>query len=484
MTISSALNSAMSGLRAATRASELVSSNIANVMTPGYARRTLSLSSAVTGAASGVRIDGVQRHMDAQVVGDLRVASSEFSYRTNTSAFLSRLERLFGAADQPDSLSGRLAEFEKNLITASSRPDATERLDILAMTARDLSVSINTVSDGIQASRIQAESSITQQVTRLNNALRGVQKLNISITATAAKQSQTAAFLDQRRALIDEINEIVPVRVVERDHGAVALFSTGGAILLDGRAANIGFETKKTITAHMSLENGMLSGLTIDGFPAGASSGSGRMNGGRLGAEFEIRDTLAPSAQVQMDALARDLIERFESTDVDPTFVSGNPGLFTDSGSGFDPMAEVGLASRLALNPIVDPTKDGESWRLRDGLSANAPGSAGDATLLNAWADALTVPRSQPSSSLGPSALSAAGVFASITSQVVSDRMREDQLLSFTSAQFHELTNLELSNGVDTDVELQNLMVIEQAYAANARVIEAVDQMFNTLLRI
>ena len=147
-------------------------------------------------------------------------------------------------------------------------------------------------------------------------------------------------------------------------------------------------------------------------------------------------------------------------------------------------MTEVGLASRLALNPIVDPTKDGESWRLRDGLRASAPGLTGDATLLNAWADALTVSRSQSSSSFAPSALSAEGVFASLTSRVASNRMREDQLLSFTSAQFYELTNLDLSNGVDTDVELQNMMVIEQAYAANARVIEAVDQMFNTLLGI
>ena len=56
--------------------------------------------------------------------------------------------------------------------------------------------------------------------------------------------------------------------------------------------------------------------------------------------------------------------------------------------------------------------------------------------------------------------------------------------MSFASAQFYELTELGLADSVDTDVELQNLMVIVQAYAANARVIETVDQMFDTLLRI
>ena len=55
MSLSSALNSAMSGLTAASRASEVVSENIANVMTPGYARRSLELASAVH-TGPGVRI--------------------------------------------------------------------------------------------------------------------------------------------------------------------------------------------------------------------------------------------------------------------------------------------------------------------------------------------------------------------------------------------------------------------------------------------
>jgi flagellar hook-associated protein 1 FlgK len=71
-----------------------------------------------------------------------------------------------------------------------------------------------------------------------------------------------------------------------------------------------------------------------------------------------------------------------------------------------------------------------------------------------------------------------------LASQLSSNRLREEQQLSFASAQFYDLTELELANGVDTDVELQNLMIIEQAYAANARVIETVDQMFDALIRI
>ena len=46
------------------------------------------------------------------------------------------------------------------------------------------------------------------------------------------------------------------------------------------------------------------------------------------------------------------------------------------------------------------------------------------------------------------------------------------------------MSQLELAQAVDSDEELQNLMLIEQAYAANAKVMTVVDQLMDTLLRI
>ena len=474
----------MSGLQAASRASELVSSNIANALTPGYARRTLSVSSATSGAGTGVQVNGVTRHVDAQVIADRRLAGSEFGYRATTSTYMTRVEDLIGTSDQTGSLSARLADFQNSLITASSRPDAIERLSNAALSARDLVDTINSVGEGIQDTRSQAENSIADQVSRLNDALQGVQQINSAITRAAGRSVETSSLQDERQILIDEISEMVPVRMIDRDYGAVALYTTGGTILLDGSAVEVGFETANTVTPYMSIEDGSLSGLTINGYSISTSSNSGRLHGGTLGAQFEIRDELAPSAQSQIDALARDLIERFENSSVDPTLAAGQPGLFTDAGAVFDNTLEPGLANRLALNALVDPSTGGETWRLRDGLGASNPGPTGDASLLNALSDALTQTRVPSSGDFGSSALSAFDVATGIASQLGSDRLREDQLLSFASAQFYELSERELANGVDTDSELQNLLIIEQAYAANARVIETVDEMFDTLIRL
>lgn len=43
---------------------------------------------------------------------------------------------------------------------------------------------------------------------------------------------------------------------------------------------------------------------------------------------------------------------------------------------------------------------------------------------------------------------------------------------------------MELAQGVDTDAEMQKLMVIEQAFAANAQVVSAADEMMQLLLGI
>ena len=63
MSITGALSNAMTGLRAAGRGAELISSNISNALTPGYARRVLSLSSSAVGDYGGVRIDGITRRI-------------------------------------------------------------------------------------------------------------------------------------------------------------------------------------------------------------------------------------------------------------------------------------------------------------------------------------------------------------------------------------------------------------------------------------
>ncbi|MGA0778468.1 MAG: flagellar basal body rod C-terminal domain-containing protein, partial [Gemmobacter sp.] len=54
----------------------------------------------------------------------------------------------------------------------------------------------------------------------------------------------------------------------------------------------------------------------------------------------------------------------------------------------------------------------------------------------------------------------------------------------FTRAQQLHLRQLEREGGIDTDRELQALLLVEQHYGANARVVQAVDGMLQRLMEI
>jgi len=55
---------------------------------------------------------------------------------------------------------------------------------------------------------------------------------------------------------------------------------------------------------------------------------------------------------------------------------------------------------------------------------------------------------------------------------------------SYAAARHDSLRADELAAGVDTDQQLQSLLLIERAYGANAQVIKTVDSMIQILLGI
>ena len=109
------------------------------------------------------------------------------------------------------------------------------------------------------------------------------------------------------------------------------------------------------------------------------------------------------------------------------------------------------------------------------------PGLVGDPAQINRWISALSEARNDvPGSDLQ----SADKRAALLTEQIAGTRLRAETELGFTMARWETLREAELSDGVDTDRELQTLLQIEQAYAANARVIETVDFLMQRLLEI
>ncbi len=484
MSITSSLSNALSGLGAAARAAELVSANVANALTEGYARRTLELSSrSLAGNGAGVKIDGVTRQVNVIVLADRRLADATLADAAVASDFLSDLEATIGAPDKPNSLSGRITGFEAALISASSQPASDQRLTEVLRAGKDLTGQISAISHMLQSSRAGADAQIGRDVATVNDALTRIADLNKDITVSLSRGADATGLMDQRQRQIDRISPMIPLREIARQGGQVALYTPNGAALLDGTASTLGFTAVHGVTANMTLASGGLFALTLNGQPLPLSGPDSKLAGGRLAALFALRDETAPAAQTELDALARDLVERFDGAAADPT-LSGGAGLFTDAGAKFDPLNEVGLSARLSVNPAADPAAGGQIRLVRDGLGSPTPGPVGDSTQLVRLADALRASRIPASGQFSTGTRTAFGLSAEFLGAVGGARQTALANESYVAARHDTLTKLELENGVDTDQEMSSLLLIEQAYAANAKVISVVDDMMQTILRM
>ncbi len=483
MNLSTALNNAMTGLTATSRGASVVSGNIANALTSGYAKRSLELTTSLI-SGNGVRTAGIIRHQDPVLTANRRATDADLSHQSAVADFHTQLERVVGKPEDAASLSNRLAEFESSLITAASLPDSVERLDQVARSGSDLAASLNRASEGLRQLRSDADRTIGSQIASLNQTLKDIEDLNARIPAIRNSGGDINAFLDQRQVLIDQVNDLIPVNVVPRDNDRVSLYSDGGLILLEGKAAEFSFTTTGDIQPHMTVGNSLLSGLEMNGNPVRTSGDTAQIRGGALAAQFEIRDQLAPEVQTQLDTVARDLVERFETPGLDPTALATDPGLFTDGGNRLDLTMLTGIASRISLNAVVNPDTGGDSWRLRAGLGAAAPNDPGDSTQLQTFSAVLVEARPVAGAIFGTGNMRASEIAEAMMSRVGADAHVAEQRKTFATGAQKQMQQLEAEQGVDTDQELQQLMQIEQAYAANARLISVVDELMDTLLRL
>lgn len=482
MSLSLALGNAMSGLTATSRSAEVVAANVANAMTEGYGRRVVELSAqSLGGRGAGVRVDGLLRVADRALLFDRRGAEAGLSAGNQRLEALERVEAAWGLGTDGATVEARIAALETALVGAAAEPSSDVRLATVLTRLNELAATLRDNSATIRQERERADAAIAAEVGTLNSALRQVEELNAQISKARVAGEDALALIDERQRVIDRISTIVPVREVERDRGMVALFSTTGVTLVDGRAAEIGFAATPNIVAEMTFAGGALGGLTVNGQAVPGTGATARLTGGTLGANFALRDEILPAQQAALDAVARDLIGRFADPAVDQTLLAGDPGLLTDAGAAFDTLDEVGLAGRLTVNAAVEPDSGGALFRLRDGVNAGLPGPVGRAGQIEAWLDALAV-RSPLAG--GGTARSAAGHAAAMSAALGATRLEVETDVGFSAARFNALRDSELAMGVDTDAEMQALLLIEQSYAANARVIETVDFLIRRLMEI
>lgn len=470
MGLTGALITSRSGLVAVGKWSEATAGNIANAGTEGYVRKTADLTTRASSFGAQVEVAAITREVDASLD---RMHRLEISRMAKEQAVADGLEFYSARLGQPGdelSPSGKLTNFFAALDMLVNNPSDTALQRNALVTAGELASSLNTATQALAQAGTEAGTAIERDVATLNTILHDLDGLNQRLSSTDGATMTRATLEDEIGKKIDGLSELMDVKVTRLADGRINIVSAGGTPLLD------------TTTVHEVTYDRFAGRLTADGVDLTPGvSGARAFENGSLAGRIALQNQILPKMQLQLDEFARVLVEGFQAADA--TLAPGQAGLFTDAGAPFDPAQLDGLAGRISINDAVRPEAGGALWRLRDGIGAAAPGPVAASGQLVSFLEMLDAPQTFAG---------AAGLGSTMALTRYAADMTADQ--QFTRAQALERRDaLGISaeaigslrqgvQGVNVDDELQQLMMIEQSFAANSKVMSTVASMIDTLL--
>ncbi len=459
-----------------------MATNVANANTPGYVRRSvIAAENLLAGEPAGVRSAGVARSQNEIITTQRRALSSDLAQANILSTTWASVSARLGDTPDGSSLFQTISGFETQLTRLASSPESTAVARSVLDAAGTMINEFHSLSQMVTQLRAEADREIASGVDIVNAALQQIRDLNGDISGSDPNSNTTAALYDDRQRALDTIAEYLPIQTVQRDSGVIDVLTQEGVYLLAGEPRFLEFTPAPVFGPNQTLANSSLSGLTVEGTeltPGAASFGA--VSSGMFGALFTVRDQDLPEFSAQLDTLAGDLITRLSDDALDPTKTPGDYGLFVDPA----PAAGAGLAGRISLNAAVDPSQGGELWRLRDGIGAVTEGPPGNGVIVQNLLDAIRTPQAISASGI-TGTFSSTEMAAHLSSLTGQKRIQHETVLSSTNTQHTILVETEREeSGVNIDEQMQDLLLIEQAYAANARVIEAAKQMIDRLMQI
>lgn len=240
MSLTGALNAAVSSLRVNQASIQVLSANIAHVNDPNYTKKTLNRESLVFGE-SQIGSVGVASYSSA-VNESLRKQMESLIARNGTSGaqddYMTRIQQLLGTSSDQAALPNLLSQFTAAWQTLQATPESKAAQTAVIRYGEQLTEEINRVAAGIDSIDGAAKDDVTQSVGQLNSLLEQVFELNVKLRSTAEGGTEQAELIDQRDQLVREVAKYVDVRTIERDNGAIALFTPAGLSLVDGPPSN------------------------------------------------------------------------------------------------------------------------------------------------------------------------------------------------------------------------------------------------------
>jgi flagellar hook-associated protein 1 FlgK len=471
MSLNSALSIASGGLANINTQFALISQNVANAATPGYAVE-VGTQQALTadGVGLGVRTGPAHLQINQALLASVTQQNALVSNGQTTQAALQAIDSVLGTPGSGTDLGSLVGNLQNSFSTLLTDPANQTEQSVVVSAATTLTRGINTLSDAYTAQRQAAQSDIVSAVSTLNAALGTIGQLSDQIIGLKPTNYGVADLENQRNAAVNTLSSLLDIKTIDQPNGDISIFTTGGLSLPIRGSGSTPFNTPNASTLPgSSYPNGGIPGVTLGGVDV-----TNQLGGGRIGADIKLRDTTLPTAQSALDAFSYTLTNRFQAQGLDMfTDAAGNvPG----STAAQDPIGYTGYATTIQVSSTIL----NKPSLVRDGTSSTGTftpnplnGPAGFTTLIqNIIGSAFGTQSGGSLSDIATGLVSAqAQQSAATTSNLATEQALQTSLT----------TKLSASSGVNMDTEMSLMLNLQNAYGANARVINAAQAMFNKL---
>lgn len=393
MSLTTILSTAITGLTASQRALQTTSVNIANVNTPGYARKEVLFQSAVIGGMSaGVEVAEVRRIVDDFLQRELVSASGNAGYYEAQGQVYDRLQSLFGEPGSSSALTARLNDALSGFSSLVLDPSATpNRIAVL----NDLQEMLNDVSraaTSVQTLRSEADKRIMADLETLNAALEQVHELNPLIAQQLVVDGDATALTERRDQALEKIADLVDVRTSIQSDGTVQVFTQSGLTLLDKNLRIFRYDPAGVVDTTSRFS-------TISVWKKDSGTGQitntgellePKLRGGSIKGLVEMRDKELPELSYELGELAARLLDEVNRVHNDNTAVppvnaltGRNVGALGTDAHGFTGQVAFGVldgSNQIVQTVTIDFANPG-LVTLDDVIAAVNAGLAGAGTM-------------------------------------------------------------------------------------------------------
>jgi flagellar hook-associated protein 1 FlgK len=434
-----------SGTKAYRSAMAAIAENIANASTEGYARRSVrtmeSGSSTATMATyvsranfGGTQVAGVNRASDPYLDAAVRNSGMALGSATSRMRWLTDTENALNDSSTGvgQLMTGMFQNMEKLAASptdTSLRVTTLDSINRVAQSFNQTAADLTTVSEGI-ATEGQAS------VSTINQSLASLAKINNSLLRAQPGTSAYAQLLDSRDAELQTLSENMNVTISFGANDS-AQVSFGGQTLVSGdNAASLSMAANADGSLSLSLADG--TALTA---PAS----------GKLGGLFSSADTVV-DRRTSLDTLAAQFVTSVNAWHAQGRTDAGAVGGALLSGTTAATMATlITDPTQLALKS-TDGTANGNLLTVSSTLRGNGSVEQNWTTLIASQATLL----------------------GSTKAEYETANSRNDQSVAAREA----------VSGVDLDMEAADLLRIQQAYSASAKVLQIAKETIDAIMNI